>query len=105
MLFLSFEDWRKSEVNHAISENPLVECPYCDGEAIWCGECEDGKIEFLELGENQSEEFFTKEQYLHIIKLEFCDLARFIGKDEGEMFFEAGFVAHCQIKNREIYLS
>ena len=107
MLFLNFKSWRESELEHMGNENPLVECPYCKGSDEWvvdCGECDNGEIEFSELNTHQLGSFFTKKEYLKVIKFEFSKLASFTGKDESRLFFDNGFAAYCQIKSREVFI-
>lgn len=120
MLFLSFEDWRENEIEKAFESDELIECPDCKGEgvndeecshcgrdsAIACEACDgDGEIELSSMNDTQARKVFTKSEYLKIIKLEFSKWASFTGKNESEIYFENGFVAHCQVKSREIRLS
>ncbi|WP_417315638.1 hypothetical protein [Cycloclasticus pugetii] len=64
MLIASFEDWKALKINDLSAENPLVDCPDCDGsgevddfcaccdrgDVVACGLCdESGKVRFLDV--------------------------------------------------------
>jgi len=88
MLIASYEEWRELKMRDLAEDNPLINCPECDGEGeIFdfceccgsdkdeeCGECEGaGRVRFNDLGYNAKQKAFTRRAY---VKEVMADLKR-----------------------------
>jgi len=94
MLISSYDKWQELKLRDLVEDNPLIDCPACDGDGeIYeiceccgsekeeeCGECEgDGRVRFNDLNDSQKRKAFTRRVYFSEVIADlkrWCSLTR-----------------------------
>ncbi|WP_320838499.1 hypothetical protein [Zhongshania sp.] len=99
MNFASFEAWRAGKASDLAADDPLLNCPKCDGEGVIydeclecgheaeadCGTCDaSGKVRFNDLPQKEWTKLFTHDAYFK----ELVDVSRDVSGFYGTDFFE-----------------
>jgi hypothetical protein len=106
MKFISYADWRKSELERLLASNEEIDCPQCNGSGekdcsctcgheheAECTECEGtGNAIFSDLPRTVQDRWFLGiEKYEAIVLREASQLACYVSRDVVEILVEGGF--------------
>lgn len=113
---IKYHEWRAGMEQ----ENPLVECPDCDGIGLTPDECEccgseldseecglcdgDGRVRYSQVNQFQRSRYFTQRHYLDAVLVDLEAWAAWTGKAAALVALEAGFVLASRIHGRQPYL-